>query len=407
MQRAGPPAGTDIAVDEQADFGYFVPPLDAPENYLPASAGTVAELDTLGNLMIDAAANTEDPTPNSTMPPVLTYWGQFLDHELTARTDRKSEITSVKDPHPPAVSSTVESTFRNARSPRFDLDSVYGGSPVGPGITADVVTVISGLRHPTLVNKMRVGTAVEPGPLPDGLDQHRDLPRYVQVQGSGRDTTLRLAQASMPAPEFANFSAGLPQRALIGDTRNDENLVIAQFHLSFLRFHNKAVDFLASHPTGWIADFTSAQALTRMHYQWLIVEGYLKGVCDPAVVKGDSGSCFTLLQIQAEFDVRRQGSRLGNALPLEFSVAGYRFGHSMVRAFYDYNKNFGRPAGGGILDKADLNLLLGLPAAAAGSTTTKDFQKTGLWTGHDLSACLRTIPRTGCRHASPEKSILR
>ena len=35
-ERAAPPAGTDIAVDEQADFGYFVPPLDAPENYLPA-----------------------------------------------------------------------------------------------------------------------------------------------------------------------------------------------------------------------------------------------------------------------------------------------------------------------------------------------------------------------------------
>ena len=360
VQRAGPPAGTDIAVDEQADFGYFVPPLDAPENYLPASAGTVAELDTLGNLMIDAAADTEDPAPDSTMSPVLTYWGQFLDHELTARTDRESEITSVKDPHPPAVSSTVESTFRNARSPRFDLDSVYGGSPVGPGITADVVTVISGLRHPTLVNKMRVGTAVEPGPLPDGLDQHRDLPRYVQVQASVRDAALRLAQASLPAPEFANFSAGLPQRALIGDTRNDENLVIAQFHLSFLRFHNKAVDFLASHPTGWIADFTSAQALTRMHYQWLIVEGYLKGVCDPAVVERviqDRASHF--FKFRAEFDVRRQGSRLGNALPLEFSVAGYRFGHSMVRAFYDYNKNFGRPAGGGILDKADLNLLFG------------------------------------------------
>lgn len=59
--RAGPPAGTDIAVDEQADFGYFVPPLDAPENYLPASTATVAELDTLGNLMIDAAAGRSRP----------------------------------------------------------------------------------------------------------------------------------------------------------------------------------------------------------------------------------------------------------------------------------------------------------------------------------------------------------
>lgn len=359
---AAPPTGTDIAVDEQADFGYFVPPLDAPENYLPLSAATVGELDTLGNLMIEAAAtpNTEDPSPDSTMPPVLTYWGQFLDHELTARTDRESEITSIKEPHPPAVSSTVESKFRNARSPRFDLDSVYGGSPIGPGITADTVTVISGLRHPTLVNKMRVGTAVDPGPLPDGLDEHRDLPRYVQVQAAVRDAALRAAQASLPPPEFAKFSAGLPQRALIGDTRNDENLVVAQFHLSFLRFHNKSIDFLASHKTGWIPDFSSAQALTRLHYQWLIVEGYLKGVCDPAVVDRvvqDRASHF--FKFRAEFDARRPASRLGNALPLEFSVAGYRFGHSMVRAFYDYNKNFGRSSGGAFLDKAPLNLLFG------------------------------------------------
>ena len=96
-RRAAPPAGTDIAVDEQADFGYFVPPLDAPENYLPAVPGTVSELDALGNHMIDAVAVPEDPTPNSTLPPVLTYWGQFLDHELTARTDRESEITSFQE----------------------------------------------------------------------------------------------------------------------------------------------------------------------------------------------------------------------------------------------------------------------------------------------------------------------
>jgi hypothetical protein len=375
---AAPPAGTDIAVDEQADFGYFVPPLDAPENYLPASPATIGELDALGNRMIEAAAapNTEDPGPDSTLPPVLTYWGQFLDHELTARTDRESEITSVKEPHPPAVSSTVESKFRNARSPRFDLDSVYGGSPIGSGITADTVTVISGLRHPTLVNKMRVGTAVDPGPLPDGLDEHRDLPRYVQVQAAVRDAALRAAQASLPPPEFAKFSAGLPQRALIGDTRNDENLVVAQFHLSFLRFHNKAIDFLASHNTGWIPDFSSAQALTRLHYQWLIVKGYLKGVCDPAVVDRvvqDRASHF--FKFRAEFDARRPGSRLGNALPLEFSVAGYRFGHSMVRAFYDYNKNFGRSSGGAFLDKAPLNLLFGFTGGGGNIDGSKKLPK--------------------------------
>ena len=371
---AAPPAGTDIAVDEQADFGYFVPPLDAPENYLPESGETVGELDQLGNLVIDAAAAGENSATDSTLPPVLTYWGQFLDHELTARTDRESTITSVTNAHPPVASSTVESEFRNARSPRFDLDSVYGGSPIGPGITADMVTVISGMRHPKQLQKMRVGTAIEPGPLPDGLDEHRDLPRYVQVQNSVRNAALRLAEASMDQADFEKFSTELGQRALIGDTRNDENLVVAQFHLSFLRFHNKAVDFLTNHNTGWVPDFASAQTLTRLHYQWLIVEGYLKSVCDPAVVNRvieDRASHF--FKFRAEFDSRRQNSRLGNALPLEFSVAGYRFGHSMVRAIYDYNKNFGRP--GGILPNASLNLLFGFTGGGGNIADDKRLPK--------------------------------
>ena len=103
----------------------------------------------------------------------------------------------------------LKAKLRNARSPRFDLDSVYGGSPVGTGITADMVTVISGLRHPTLVNKMRVGTAIDPGLLlPDGLDEHRDLPRYVQVQASVRDAALRAAQASMSTAGIRKILGG-------------------------------------------------------------------------------------------------------------------------------------------------------------------------------------------------------
>jgi hypothetical protein len=375
--RAGPPAGTDVAIDEEADFGYFVPPLDAPENYLPETGETVGELDELGDIMIDVVADPnalEAPDEDSTLPPVFTYWGQFLDHELTARTDRESAVSSMVDAHPPAASSEVESQLRNARSPRFDLDSVYGGSVVGVGITADVVKVVSGLRHPTLKNKMRVGTAIEPGPLPDTIDEHRDLPRYGQVQADVRDAALRLAQASMPADAFQKYAASLPQRAIIGDNRNDENLIVAQFHLSFLRFHNKVVDFLASHDTGWIADFHSAQTLTRLHYQWLIVEGYLKGVCEPAVVQrvvDDRASHF--FKFRAEFDARRQNTRLGNALPLEFSSAGYRFGHSMVRAVYDYNKNFGRP--GGILPHATLDLIFQFTGGGGRLDTDKKLPK--------------------------------
>jgi hypothetical protein len=37
-------------------------------------------------------------------------------------------------------------------------------------------------------------------------------------------------------------------------------------------------------------------------------------------------------------------------MPLEFSVAAYRFGHTMVRAAYDHNRNFGRKAPGQTAD---------------------------------------------------------
>ncbi|WP_413989213.1 peroxidase family protein [Labrys okinawensis] len=365
------PTGGDIAVDEQADFGFFLPPLDAPENYLPAAQATVDDLDELGNRMIDAGV--ESPSGDSTLPPVFTYWGQFLDHELTLRTDREGGITNMASPHPPQSSSIVEKQLRNARTPRFDLDSVYGGSPFGEGVSADVVSVISGMRHPTLHNKMRVGTAIGPSELPDALDEHRDLPRYTQVQQAVLDAATRLAQASLPAADAQAFLEKLPQRALIGDARNDENLIVAQFHLSFLRFHNKVVDYLAGHQTGWIPDFGSAQMLTRLHYQWLIVEGYLKGVCNPTVVDAvvaDRASHF--FRFRAEYDGRHTGTRLGNAMPLEFSAAAYRFGHSMVRGAYDYNRSFGRgtpPTN--IIPAASLDLLFGFTGGGGRLDTDK------------------------------------
>jgi Animal haem peroxidase len=389
--RAASPIPGDISADEQADFGYFLPPLDAPDNYLPSSAATVTELDALGNLMVDQGPR--DPAgADSELPPVFTYWGQFLDHELTARTNAESAITNITTAHPPAVSATVESQMKNARTPRFDLDSVYGGTPLGDAVTPDAVKIVAGMRHPTQTAKMRVGTSIEPGPLPDSLDEHRDLPRFVQVEQTVKDAALALAQTSMPPADFAKFQAGLEQRALIGDQRNDENLIVAQFHLSFLRFHNRAVDFLANNVTGWVPDFHSAQTLTRLHYQWLIVEGYLRNQCDEAVVDrvlNDRASHF--FKFRAEYDARQQNSRLGNALPLEFAVAAYRFGHSMVRGAYDHNLNFGRgPAP--LIPVAPLNLLFGFTGGGGNIDAEKRLPKNWVI---DWSRFVGTDPNDG------------
>ena len=354
--RALIPAGGDIAVDEAGDFGFILPPSGDPGDYLPDDV--LAELDELGDLMVPAA-NAASPTvtPDSTMPAVMTYWGQFLDHELTARTDRETQISSIEHPAPTHTADQIEAQLKNARSPRFDLDSVYGGLPVGlqdsadaAAAYADAARVISGMRHPKYQAKMRVGTCASHGPIPDGLDPHRDLPRFGQVEHSVKQAYLDILARNLSPADVAKFEASLDSRALIGDMRNDENLNIAQFHLSFLRFHNRVVDFLEANDTGWLPDFHSAQALTKLHYQWLIVEGYLKTVCDPAVVQ-------SVLAARAKhfFDFRaahadRIGTKtLGDAMAMEFSVAAFRFGHSMVRDAYDYNGNFGR---GGAADKA-------------------------------------------------------
>ncbi len=357
------PAGGDIAVDEVADFGYLMPPTDDEECYLANDC--VADLDTLGTLMVPEDDNNTDidATPDGGLPAVVTYWGQFLDHELTARTDRESAISKIETPTDRLPSGDIETQLKNARTPSFDLDSVYGGLPVGAGVAegleTEVATVISGMRHPTLRDKMRVGTAGNDGPLPDGLDAHRDLPRFAQVQDSVRDAYLAIARARLNDEDFAKFEADLPKRALIGDMRNDENLIIAQFHLSFLRFHNKAVDFLNENNTGWIADFASARALTRLHYQWLVVQGYLRAICDAdvldRVLADRARHFFAFRDAYYARTAADRGSALGDALPLEFSVAAFRFGHTMVRNIYDYNQSFGRP--GGVIPNAAFDLI--------------------------------------------------
>lgn len=360
---AGEPADGDVAPDEQADFGYLFPPSDNADDYLPDTA--IDDLDDLARRMVP---DTEPEDTESTLPAVMTYWGQFLDHELTARTDRDAALSDIATGHPLFGAADIERLLKNARTPRFDLDSVYGGLPIGAGMTpaqaANAATVIAGMRHPTQRAKMRVGTCLTGGdndPVPDTLDAHRDLPRFAQVEDHVRQAYLDIARGQLAPADFAAFQADLPQRAIIGDKRNEENLVIAQFHLSFLRFHNRAVDFLNEHDTGWIAEFSSARDLVRLHYQWLTVQVYLRSVCDPAVVDrilDDRARDF--FAFRDAFYARNPKRTLGNVLPLEFSVAAYRFGHTMVRGIYDYNPNFGRP--GAILPESPFNLLFGFTA---------------------------------------------
>jgi hypothetical protein len=292
-------------------FGYLFRDLeDDPAAHLPAEdpAAVVAALKRLGAAMVED--NPPPPAGDSIIPGVYTYWGQFIDHDLTANTDRVATASDITRPDlSPSPPADVVRDLQNLRQPTLNLDSVYGDGPtLDPARPTRAGSFYDGV-------KLKVGTcATESNPgrppiggvrIPPDADLERDLPR----EG---------------------------KKAQIADARNDENLIVAQFHLAFLRFHNAVVDWVKDHHADCRDDpaklFRRARRLVRFHYQWLTANDYLKTVALP-------GTADKLLLGGPKFYEPRGGEPY---MPLEFSVAAYRFGHSMVRAAYDFNRNFGK-----------------------------------------------------------------
>ncbi len=106
-------------------------------------------------------------------------------------------------------------------------------------------------------------------------------------------------------------------KAIIPDARNDENIIVSRMQVLFIRFHNRMVDHLrrTSCPTDI---FKEARKQVVWHYHWLIIHEYLKKMMDPAVFED-------LMENDCRYYTRP------NALPLEFSGAVFRAGHSQSR----------------------------------------------------------------------------
>lgn len=342
----------------ETPFDYLFTELESDTTaHLPATdpATVVAALKALGDAMVEDAVPGEDPLQpagNSTIPPVYTYWGQFIDHDLTANTDRNSEISDITRPDlAPLAPDFVVANLKNLRQPTLNLDSVYGDGPtLGSSTPTQAASFYDGV-------KLKVGTAATEN---ESIDPSRPTIAGVRIPPDGD------LQRDLPRTN---------KTAQIADARNDENLIIAQLHTAFLRFHNKVVDWVqaneADYNTSETQIFERAQQLTRWHHQWLVVNDYLKtvtlaGVADKVLLGGlkyykPSGEPF---------------------MPLEFSVAAYRFGHTMVRATYDYNRNFGRAVSGQaqapLIPNAPFNLLFaftgdGFPTPFIGQTDRLPF----------------------------------
>jgi hypothetical protein len=278
-----------------------------------ALLGTLA--DKLGELQ-----DLEEATGE--LPAVYTYFGQFLNHDISAPlgivkggfeipqgtvglvSDQDSGALA-KPGRPGSVADVLDSVVNQHRWP-MTLHSLYGDGP----FEEDENGKTSEFYEPGKA-KFRLGETIR---LPDDIlaEIFEDPSKAVFEDGAvdlPRDPARRIA--------------------LIADRRNDENLIISQLHLAFILFHNNAVDALRA-TTYDKADekalFEEARRLTVLHYQWCIVHDYLKNLLDGDIYK------------RALSDTKTYPAR--DTVPMEFAAAIFRFGHSMVSSKYNFNENF-------------------------------------------------------------------
>ncbi|MHA7819002.1 MAG: peroxidase family protein [Erythrobacter sp.] len=197
----------------------------------------------------------------------LIFFGQFVDHDITL--DVSTTFDSVID-DPGEIS--------NVRTPTLDLDCIYG-----------------------------LGPEAQP---------------YLYVDGGDFGGVKLLTGADNPGQAGENDHDVLRSpngRAIIGDPRNDENLIISQLQLAMIRFHNHVADTLHGE-TGMTGHdlYEAARRQTTWHYQWGLVNDFLTAICGRPVVERILGCG------------REHYCGGVPYIPVEFSVAAYRFGHSMI-----------------------------------------------------------------------------
>ena len=225
----------------------------------------------------------QDDEENSGIAAGYTYFGQFIDHDITF--DPVSSLMQQNDPD-------AQVDFR---TPRLDLDSLYGRGPAEQPYLYDGI-------------KLRLGRPLFEGSQPS---PSHDVPRFIDPQ----------------KPKAA-------RRALIGDKRNDENVIVSQLQSTFLQFHNRLCD----DPRLGKPSFEQVQRLVRWHYQYVVVNDFLVRICGQEVIDDilpkrlqDAPAAQKKPKLQF-FHWRHEPF-----MPIEFAAAAYRFGHSMVRPVYRLN----------------------------------------------------------------------
>ncbi len=230
-------------------------------------------------------AGAVSPVPATALAPAgYVFFGQFIGHDL---------VRSTPGGHGrgPAVDAV-----ENRNSGRLDLDHLYGLEPPGePTVAWEGARFVLGKTQP---------------------GQHpRDLRRN---------------------------AIGAP---LIHEVRNDENLILGQLTTLFQRFHNFVVGEIEAGRQRVGAPAADGSELRRQarrlvtwHYQWIVVHDYLPRVVNASVL----GRALGAMNLPARSNAFPPPAPY--QVPLEFAMAGFRFGHSTVPDLYALNAIYSGPS---------------------------------------------------------------
>jgi hypothetical protein len=230
-----------------------LPPLDCDNSALLALGESGGPCDGLDG-GVDAAVAAGWP-----------FFGQFIAHDITA--DRS-----------PLATRTDPEAVRNFRTPRANLECLYGAGPAGS-------------------------------------------PYLYQ-----RDDPVKMLVGSNERGEPADLPRNQEGIALIGDPRNDVHVFVSQLHVALLKVHNRIVDRMREDGAAEDDLFDEAARSLRWHYQWVLVNEYLPAAAGPEVVE----------------DVKANGRRYYTPgpdpfIPFEFADGAFRYGHGQIRERYRIN----------------------------------------------------------------------
>ena len=177
-------------------------------------------------LITDSNLSLNNPD-NAANTAGTTFFGQFLDHDMTFDTTSRLGVPTRPERSP------------NIRTPTFDLDTVYGGGPT-----------------------------VSPQ-----LYQSRDRAKFIVSDGGQFEDLPRTPREG---------------RAIIPDPRNDENMMISGIQVAMLLFHNEVVDRIRRQRDRDDRDdrstFDQAREIVTWHYHWIILNEFLPQIVGANVV---------------------------------------------------------------------------------------------------------------------------